>query len=786
MTEELLTRGFLKIVNMSVSAGWLVLAVLLLRPLLRAAPKWAAPALWGIVGLRLLMPFSVESALSLIPSAETVSPEIMMAREPAIQSGVPIINQAVNPVIAEHFTPNPANSANPLQIWLFVAAAVWVIGTAAMLLYAFISWLMLRRRLRTAVRLRDNLWQSENVSSPFVLGVFRPRIYLPFSLPEGDMAHVIAHERAHIARKDHWWKPLGFLLLAVHWFNPLLWAAYVLLCRDIELACDERVVGKLPPEARADYSQALLECSVKRRLIAACPLAFGEVGVKERVKRVLSYKKPAFWLTAAAAAACAAVAVCFLTDPVREETAPKAERWFDYYEDENGVYQKVPLETQMPEYPGVTFRWDGGKITAQNENGYVILVSGMPVWSCYFQDLNGDGKRELCAAVSLGSGIVDEHVEVADYAAGDTYMLWDREKYDYLLTLEGGKLLAEKYRYPKRDENAPIAVAELTLTQYGVLGLAGDPSIEAQKDISFEGTVFRYKGKEFDLTERNGSINSILSCTPAGRYLVVECRGEPENGVCCIFDMEAGDFVKDIVGNHLIWIGDDLATAVYESWDCIYSYDGGLLGSVNREGGETIRKLAFSSDPGWLDVTIGGEDGSRRVEKAELHALDVEYTLPEGLWQSGYSMDNGIAGGVLLGPNAYEPLGDPEFWSCPPEWAAAGMVSEYYTDGYIEWNGAEIGMVWDHSNHTASEPLGPINGLCAPAYLVKSNHDLYTAADLGRMEEQGMDTEHMETTSDYWYVWFARPGEEQGVVISLNAKNFTREDVLEFARSVRY
>lgn len=374
MTEELLTRGFVKIVNMSVSAGWLVLAVLLLRPLLRRAPKWAAPALWGIVGLRLLMPFSIESALSLIPSAETVSPEIIMAREPAIHSGVPIINQTVNPVIAEHFTPDPADSANPLQIWLFVAAAVWLIGMAAMLLYAFLSWLLLKRRLRTAVRLRDNLWQSENVSSPFVLGVFRPRIYLPFSLPEGDMAHVIAHEQAHIARKDHWWKPLGFLLLAVHWFNPLLWAAYVLLCRDIELACDERVVGKLTPEARADYSQALLECSVKRRLIAACPLAFGEVGVKERVKRVLSYRKPAFWLTVAAAVACAAVAVCFLTDPVRGEDAagtPKAERWFDYYGE--GIYQKAPLETQMPEYPGVTFRWDGGKITAQNENGYVIL-----------------------------------------------------------------------------------------------------------------------------------------------------------------------------------------------------------------------------------------------------------------------------------------------------------------------------------------------------------------------------------------------------------------------------
>ncbi len=307
---------FLTLVNMSIAAGWLTLAVLVLRLLLRRAPKWIAVLLWGLVAVRLVCPFTIESALSLIPSAETVSPTIMMEREPQIDTGVPILNSAVNPIISEAFTPEPMASANPLQILIPVAAQLWLVGVAALLVYTAVSYYRVKRRVATAVLLRDNIYQSERVESPFVLGVFRPRIYLPFGMNERDVAHVIAHEEAHIRRRDHWWKPLGFLLLTVYWFNPLMWLGYVLLCRDIELACDEKVIRSMESEQKADYSQALLTCSVSRRTIAACPLAFGEVGVKGRVRSVLHYKRPAFWIIAAAIVACAAVAVCFLTDPV--------------------------------------------------------------------------------------------------------------------------------------------------------------------------------------------------------------------------------------------------------------------------------------------------------------------------------------------------------------------------------------------------------------------------------------------------------------------------------------
>ena len=328
---------FLKIINMSISASYIVLAVLLLRLLLKKAPKWIPVVLWGIVAVRLVCPFSIESVLSLIPSSEVVSPTIMTDKTPTINTGIPIINSTLNPVISESFTPNPGDSANPLQIWIPVLTTIWIVGMVALLIYTVISFAKVKRKIGTAVLLRDNIYQSENVVSPFVLGIIKPKIYLPFNMNEKDMEHVVAHEMAHIRRKDHLWKPLGFLLLTLHWFNPLMWLGYVLLCRDIELACDEKVIKELDHDARADYSQALLTCTVNRRMIAACPLAFGEVGVKDRVKSVLNYKKPAFWIIIAAVVACVVVAVCFLTNPPQKDDdsmSPHGEIYTDY----EGVY----------------------------------------------------------------------------------------------------------------------------------------------------------------------------------------------------------------------------------------------------------------------------------------------------------------------------------------------------------------------------------------------------------------------------------------------------------------
>ena len=247
-----MTQIFLSIVNMSISASYIVLAVFLLRQLLKKAPKWIAVFLWGVVAVRLICPFSIESIFSLIPSAETVSPGIMVEQIPTINTGIPVINNTLNPVIGESFAPAPGDSVNPLQIWIPILATIWVIGMFVLLVYTIVSYARVKRKIGTAVLLRDNIYQSESVVSPFVLGVIKPKIYLPFNMDGKDMVHVVAHENAHIRRKDYLWKPVGFLLLTIHWFNPFMWLGYILLCRDIELACDEKVIKELDHDARAD------------------------------------------------------------------------------------------------------------------------------------------------------------------------------------------------------------------------------------------------------------------------------------------------------------------------------------------------------------------------------------------------------------------------------------------------------------------------------------------------------------------------------------------------------
>ena len=401
---------FLKIVNMSISASWVVVAVLALRFCLKKAPKWVNVLLWGIVAVRMVFPFSIESVLSLIPSAETISPTIMMEQSPSVQTGVPALNHVINPVISGSFTPAPGASANPLQIWIPVLAGIWLFGIAALFLYSAVSYCRLRRKVCEAVILRDNIYQSENVCSPFVLGIIRPKIYLPYHMDSREVGHVIAHEQTHIRRKDHWWKPLGFLLLTIHWFNPLMWLSYILLCRDIELACDEKVIGKMGNAQRADYTQALVACSVDRRLIAACPLAFGEIGVKERVKSVMNYKKPAFWIVLASVIVCAVIAVCFLTNPigfqfdVSANTIVSANHFDMRNADDPVSIEMTPAQIselnsrlagvknckRSDKYAGLT---PGYQISAQMQDGSYIRISGYSLSDNTMVDIEQNGKR---------------------------------------------------------------------------------------------------------------------------------------------------------------------------------------------------------------------------------------------------------------------------------------------------------------------------------------------------------------------------------------------------------
>lgn len=370
---------FLHLVNMSITAGWLVLAVVLFRLVFHRAPKWIHCLLWGLVAIRLVCPFSFESVLSLIPSAETVPVEEFLYDTPAIHSGVPVVDNVVNPVISNSFAPQPMNSVNPMQVLSTLAASIWVLGMVMMVLYMAITTLRLWWRVRESVRLQRNIFQCDRIVTPFILGIVRPRIYLPTTLSEGDILSVVAHEEAHIQRRDHWWKPLGFLLLTVYWFNLLLWLGYVLLCRDIEAACDEKVIKDMDVAQRKSYSSTLLACSAPRHLITACPLAFGETGVKSRIKAVLNYKKPAFWLIIVAVIASVVAAVCLLTDPKPTMT-----------EELDAYLTHVILEhNYSEEHTGDAYPTEAHTVFGVEKKAGKTVVYGMVLYEEYYLDENG-------------------------------------------------------------------------------------------------------------------------------------------------------------------------------------------------------------------------------------------------------------------------------------------------------------------------------------------------------------------------------------------------------------
>ena len=286
---------FLKILNLSITASWLILGAILVRFLFKKAPKSLRFVIWALVGARLILPFSFESAFSLIRNPEPIPQDIVISAEPQIQSGIEAVNTFINPIITETLTPTApmtesAAASTPMHSLTHTLSIVWICVAAAMLGYALISYLILRRRVRASIKTGDGAYVCDEIDSPFVLGIVKPRIYLPSSLDGEQIAHVLSHERAHIKRRDHWWKPLSFMLLSVYWFNPLIWVAYVLLCRDIELACDERVARNMTDLERADYSSTLLELSIPRKMITACPVAFGEVSVRAASDRCSATK----------------------------------------------------------------------------------------------------------------------------------------------------------------------------------------------------------------------------------------------------------------------------------------------------------------------------------------------------------------------------------------------------------------------------------------------------------------------------------------------------------------
>ena len=570
---------FLKLLNLSISASWLVLAVLVLRLVSKRSPKWVNVLLWGIVALRLVLPFSIESALSLIPSAETVSPAaVQFAPAPTITSGVSVIDNAVNPSLSEHFAAVPTASVNPLYVWTEIAGWVWLIGLGAMLLYALVSYLRLRRRVSVSLPIQNHIYLCDAISSPFILGVVKPRIYLPSGLDEVQRQNVLAHERAHLARRDHWWKPLGFALLAVYWFNPVLWLAYALLCRDIELACDERVIRTMDESAVKTYSTVLLACSMPRKAVITCPLAFGEVGVKERVRNALRYKKPAFWVVAASVAVCVVVAVCFLTNPPTDTDAA-------------GL---VGFHREQVTYADVTDASDARpsniQLTAEETDAVYALLDALQ-----YKRLGAASAMQDCYARLYFISAAGERCEV---------MLSEREMLVNPIT--GGKTAR---LYELRSGSAELRDYLLECIS---------ASNAAEEDFSISGTVFSYGGESWDLAEQSPAITSLLGCDAVGQYVVITGHGGPKNAFYFIFDTEIRRFSNAFVGTHLVWQNDDLSTAVYAYGGNILSIDGRTLAELDLAENEYVYDLVYSQDGTVLTVSIVSNEETERVVRLNL------------------------------------------------------------------------------------------------------------------------------------------------------------------------
>lgn len=478
-----MTDLFFLLIRMSIPTSMLILVILALRLILAKAPKRWRLVLWGMAALRLMVPVSVASPLSVVPSVESLpSPRIAVT-----QAAVPALTEptAALPAAASNSTQAPAAFS-----WPDAVAWVWLAGAACMIGYLLIQSLRQRRRLATAVRVSGNVYQTDAAASPFVFGLIRPKIYLPFRTRRQDLPYVLLHEQAHIRHGDVWFKLLGFLLLAVYWFNPCIWAAYLFFSQDLELACDERVIRRMHSAARADYAESLLVCSNSHRL-AAGPLAFDGGQLKGRIRAVLGFKKPTVWILIAALLAGIAVGVCFLTCrsngnvPAPFKASAEATLWVDLRA--QGAENIDIQELQLDAYPGVTFRWNGGSVEAEQDGETRQLFVGMPVWNVYLCDLTGDGKPEFCSTVSFGSGWIDERVIIYDYAAMQSWEIEMRPSYDYQLSLSGTNLILSR-RVIMSPESPVLETKSLSdsawLTQEDVIRLASKGSDLALDDFA--------------------------------------------------------------------------------------------------------------------------------------------------------------------------------------------------------------------------------------------------------------------------------------------------------------
>lgn len=793
---------FLRMLNMSLAAGWLILAVIVLRLLLKKAPRWISCLLWGIVAVRLILPFSVESILSLLPSGEVIPADITTQSEPVIDSGISVINNAVNPIMQANFTPEIGDSVNPLQVVVAVSSVIWIIGVALMLIYTLISFLSLKRQVKASVPFKkgSRIYLCDEIRTPFIIGIIRPHIYIPSSLDNATERYVIAHENAHLKRHDHWWKPLGFLLLSVYWFNPLCWAAYILLCRDIEAACDEKVIRDKNEDYLTAYSQALLDCAIQRKLISACPLAFGETGVKQRIKNILNYKKPAFWIIIAALTICAVVAVCFLTDPAKKD-GDNTNNIEEDIDDRYLSYLCQSLEDSFNSNPSSS--WPKMNVEyIKNENLKKIICSPQENQTEISEEIYRKTEEIIKATLGdrpdievelTGFSIVETDTEYAEVPAVKTSkrMLMANG----ILYVDTGYVSGIFGRCGMLDGIITTVInADETPDQDGEANFTADGwQVGFEEDtidvrIDDEYCIFASQGSRL-LTE--GTIpQGVLQFTATVQevtddgYIIVNTGGfipaeqfsgrisTSERFKLSLEHYEPGIYVDTPVEGNILLIA------------CkpdIVGEDPGLITGVY-----SISPIGTSP--------MQPAKGTIPLEDEELSDWISAIELPKGYSFGEFSYNIGYQGGFLILPQCYEKVAE-NGSGTPAQWLYSGMLTRIPADNphlnITYKNGCPnlSGIMQD--NHTdikyvMARGTDVFDTAKWPMIVLKETHDLYTSPQVFELEQAGIDTSKIDMNSEYWYFWFVKEDTDTYYILSLTAKEFSREEAIAIADTVRF
>lgn len=807
-----------------------VMVVLILRQFMKKLPKIYSYLLWIFVFVRLLCPFSFELEHAIMPKAEVIT-EVDYMNQTSQRSfkinGETIVatSEKSGETLGDDLGQENKFHVSKNQI----VKSIWFLGTMLLLAYNFSTLLTLLEKIKSAEHLENNVYAMEGIGTPFTIGIVKPRIYIPNLLEMEEREYIICHEKIHIKRKDYLIKNIAFFLTAVYWFNPLCWAAFRYLELDMEMSCDEAVVRQMGNDIKKPYSQSLLNFAAGKKNRAFTPLTFGEVGVKERIKNVLKKKNVRKWMAVLGIFIVIFVGIFVFTTKKtqpeltvsKKEAAAFVESWAEAFVARNTEYilQHADERTKG--------EYETERLLLDNEDGtYDFGWSSPWPWGMELYEISEIvGNQATIYYTALTS---EPHITVWR----DIITFRKQPDGEYLVTeskFEAYEQIHSLDKFLKAYPNGAIngtSVDYLTNELGKVLNRNAkeNPEIEEYQKLFSVETAARYL---LNLSEDEDRVR--ISITD-GKITEMECTvrvifAEDESSIDVKMIQPYGsdgiwipqtaekrsseydgenltlEMFLEIVGNNSIektdWRNFQNATTDLQNEYSLnyyvnfyFEYEGQkmeLAVSADKEEEGTICGIWLNkTDDSSLWIYDGDADDYRCTQEEILDFIrkdhnilnEVSFELPKELTVDDYSANVGFEGGCLFLPMAYEENDSTE--NC---WKSSGMVSRYSQDYLLVWSDNQIVDVANHYNHTSKEVVETVDDLCAPALLLHFQHDLYTAADLASAQEQGINIDSRENTSDYWYLFIAEPGQEYGYVITLTQKNYTKEDILNVGKS---